>query len=87
MTNKENGTLYVGVTSNLQRRVYEHKSSKYPSSFTSRYGLDMLVWYTGFHSIEDAISEEKRLKAGSRKAKLSLINYMNPKWLDLYDEL
>ena len=87
MTNKENGTLYVGVTSNLRKRAYEHKNHRYPNSFTARYGLHKLVWYVGFDSIVDAISEEKRLKAGSRKAKLRLINKMNPGWKDLYDDL
>ncbi|MBN4071376.1 GIY-YIG nuclease family protein [Crocinitomix catalasitica] len=87
MASKRNGTLYTGVTSNLQKRVYEHKTSRYPNSFTSRYGCDLLVWYNGFHAIEDAIAEEKRLKGGNRKSKLKLIEAMNANWIDLYHDL
>ncbi len=87
MTNKRNGTLYVGVTSNLPKRVYDHKTSKYSGSFTSKYGCFKLVWFKGFHDIRDAISEEKRIKGGNRKAKLRLIEQMNPNWEDLYDDL
>jgi len=87
MANKRNGTLYTGVTSNLKRRAYQHKTHHYPNSFSARYGCHMLVWYKGYHSIVDAISEEKRIKAGNRKAKLRLIEGMNPNWKDLYYDL
>ena len=87
MTNKRTSVLYVGVTSNLRRRILEHKSKLDPKSFTARYNCDTLLYYNGFHSIEEAINEEKRLKAGSRKQKLDLIFSLNPLWTDLYDTI
>ncbi len=87
MANKRNGTLYTGVTSRLRERVYEHKEGTYPRSFTARYGCRMLVWYGWFDRIEEAIFEEKRIKGGSRQAKLKLIETMNPDWRDLWDEM
>jgi putative endonuclease len=80
-------TLYVGVTSNLIKRVSEHKHKLYPTSFTSRYNCVILVYYKEFSSIELAIEEEKRIKGGSREAKEALINDMNPDWIDLYDSI
>jgi putative endonuclease len=87
MTNKRNGTLYVGVTSDLQKRVWEHRTHANPNGFTAKYNCNMLVYYCGFHRIEDAIVEEKRLKGGNRKAKLALIESINPKWIDLWEEV
>ncbi len=87
MTNKNNTTLYIGVTSNLQSRVYEHKSKIYPKSFTAKYNLSKLVYYEGYQSIDEAISREKQLKAGSRQKKIDLIKQLNPSWLDLYDKV
>ncbi len=87
LTNKRKSVLYVGVTSDLQKRIWEHKNKIDPKSFTARYNCDILLYYNGFHSIEEAISEEKRIKAGSRKRKLDLIVDMNPKWIDLYDTI
>ena len=87
LTNKNNQVLYVGVTSDLLTRTLEHKEHKYPKSFTSRYNLEKLVYFEGFHSIEEAIDREKQLKAGSRKAKLKLINELNPNWNDLFEEV
>jgi putative endonuclease len=87
MTNKQNGTLYIGVTGNLRRRVWEHRTHAYPDGFTAKYGCNMLVYYCGFPRIEDAIAEEKRIKGGSRKAKLKLIEDMNPQWKDLWNEI
>lgn len=86
MTNKNNTTLYVGVTSNLRNRVYEHKQKLHPRSFTARYNLSKLVYYEGYQSIEEAIFREKQLKAGSRKKKLDLIKQFNPQWSDLYEK-
>jgi putative endonuclease len=86
MTNIENGTLYVGVTSNLIKRVYEHKI-KVCKGFTSKYSLDKLVYYEVHGCIESAILREKQLKAGSRKKKLDLVNGFNKEWKDLYLEL
>lgn len=85
MANQRNGTLYVGVTSQLVKRVLEHKEHLYPKSFTARYGCNMLVYYQIFSGIEDAIAEEKRIKGGSRREKLRLIEEMNPEWNDLWE--
>ena len=87
MTNKNKTTLYVGITSDLKKRVYEHKNHIYKNSFTHKYNLEYLVYYEGFHSIEEAIFREKQLKSGSRKKKELLINTKNPEWRDLYYEV
>ena len=78
--------IYTGVTSDLQKRVQEHKSASVPG-FTQWYGLHTLVYYKCGDSIVGAIEEEKRIKAGSRKKKLVLIEEMNPNWKDLTDDL
>ena len=87
MTNNGNTTLYTGVTSDLIRRVFEHKNNLYPNSFTSKYKLYKLVYFEPFHLIEDAIAREKQIKAGSRKRKELLIESINPEWNDLFDDL
>ena len=87
MTNNGNTTLYTGVTSDLIRRVFEHKNNLYPNSFTSKYKLYKLVYFEPFHLIEDAIVREKQIKAGSRKRKELLIESINPEWNDLFDDL
>ncbi len=84
MANKRNGTLYTGVTSNLQSRIYQHKTKFYPESFTSKHNCNLLVYYQNFFSIKEAIAEEKRIKGGNRKNKLKLIETMNPEWKDLW---
>ena len=86
MTNKRNGTLYTGVTSNLQKRVYEHKHNTI-DGFTKTYNLHILVYYKTGESMIGAIEMEKNIKAGSRKNKLKLIEDMNPEWRDLYGDL
>lgn len=75
--------LYTGVTSSLKDRIIQHKSSKYPKSFSARYNICKLVYYEYYGSITDAIKREKQIKGGSRKKKIALINGMNPEWLDL----
>jgi putative endonuclease len=87
LTNKNNVVLYTGVTSDLKARLFEHKEKKYPSSFTAKYNLNKLVYYRGFHHIEEAIAEEKRIKGGSRKKKIELIENINPTWKDLSNQL
>ncbi len=87
LTNKNNTVLYVGVTSNLVERIEQHRTKKYPKSFTARYGLYKLVYWEAFSSIGEAIAREKQLKAGSRLKKIELINGSNPAWMDLYDAL
>ena len=86
MTNKRNGTLYTGVTSDLVRRVYEHKCSIIPGS-TKKYGCKLLVYYEIIESMETAITREKKIKGGSRKNKIKLIETQNPTWLDLYENI
>ena len=87
MTNKNNKVLYIGVTSNLVKRVYEHRTHAIPGSFTDKYNCTKLVWYQGFGRIEEAITEEKRLKGGSRQQKIDLINSSNHDWKDLWNEI
>ena len=85
MTNKNNAVLYTGVTSNLFKRVSEHKN-KVVAGFTSKYNVKKLVYYEEFETMPEAIAREKQIKGGSRKGKIDLINSKNPKWKDLYDE-
>ena len=87
MCSLNHSTLYVGVTSNLPSRVYQHKINLYPKSFTAKYNCKKLVYYQQFETILEAIAEEKRIKGGSRKKKEILINSMNPEWNDLYDQI
>ncbi len=86
-TNKNNTVLYTGVTSELKIRIYQHKTGYYKRSFSHRYNINKLVYYEGFHFIEEAIAREKQIKAGSRKKKIDLIVSINPKWEDLYNEI
>lgn len=86
MANKRNGTLYTGVTSNLIKRVQEHKYDN-GKGFTQRYGCELLVYYELCDNMYSAIEREKKIKGGSRKKKLALIEDMNPNWQDLYDDL
>jgi putative endonuclease len=86
LTNKRNGTLYIGVTSDLIKRVWEHKNSMV-SGFTKKYNLNQLVWYELHENMESAILREKRLKEYKRSWKLKLIENMNPDWQDLYDSI
>ncbi len=84
MTNKTNNVLYIGVTSNLEKRVYQHKSKAY-KGFTEKYNCNKLVYFEIFSDINQAISREKQLKKGNRKRKNDLVNSMNPEWKDLSD--
>lgn len=86
LTNKRNGTLYVGVTSDLPRRVWEHKI-KAVKGFTRKYGIDKLVWYESHDSIMGAIEREKAIKKWRRYWKLKIIEEMNPDWRDLFEDL
>ena len=81
-----NGTLYTGVTSNLSQRVFQHREGLAPG-FTARYGCKLLVWYERYEIMPDAIAREKQIKGGSRAKKLTLIEAMNPRWRDLYEDL
>jgi putative endonuclease len=77
-----NGTLYVGVTNSLERRLWQHRN-KSADGFTSKYGVDRLVYFEDFRDIENAIAREKQLKSGSRAKKIALIESVNPEWKDL----
>ncbi|MDO8499432.1 MAG: GIY-YIG nuclease family protein [bacterium] len=86
ITNYQRGILYVGVTSDIIRRVYEHKQGVI-DGFTKKYHLDKLVYYEIFGSVRDAISREKIIKTWNRKWKIELIEKMNSNWDDLYETL
>ena len=86
MANKPRGTLYIGVTSDLVKRVYEHKTGL-GSTFTAKYGVDRLVYFEEFSDIRLAIQREGQLKKWCRHWKVSLIGKVNPMWRDLYDEI
>ena len=82
LTNKVNTVLYIGVTGNLEERMWQHKNKVY-KWFTSKYGCDKLVYYEEYQWIHDAIDREKKLKGGSRQKKIDLIIATNPSWTDL----
>jgi len=86
LTNRNNTTLYTGVTNNLFLRVKQHKSGK-GSKFISKYKTTKLVYYETFENITDAINREKQIKGGSRQKKIDLVNADNPAWIDLFHEL
>ena len=86
LTNKNNTTIYTGVTSELKERITNHKIKKF-KGFTSKYNIDKLVYFEEFGDIRLAIAREKQIKAGSRQKKDDLINSMNPEWKDLYYEI
>jgi putative endonuclease len=86
LTDAKQSTLYTGVTSNLQARVYQHKEKLVPG-FTRRYHTNMLVYYEEQADAPSAIAREKQLKGGSRQDKIKLINSFNPNWCDLYEQL
>ena len=81
-----NGTLYVGVTNDLVRRVWQHKQKDVPG-FTKRYGVDKLVWFESGSSIESAIAREKQIKHWNREWKINLFRESNPNWDDLYPSI
>jgi putative endonuclease len=86
MANKRYGTIYVGVTSHLERRIWEHRSHIIPG-FTSTYGLTLLVWYEVHDRIESAIQREHNIKHRPRRWKTALVDDVNPEWDDLYPTL
>ena len=86
LTNKNNTVLYTGVTSDLRKRLYEHKNKLYTTSFTKKYNVSKLVYFEAFPLIEEAIAREKQIKGGSRKKKIELINSLNPEWNDLSEQ-
>jgi len=86
MASKRNGTLYVGVTSNLPQRAWQHREG-IVAGFTKRYGCKLLVWFERLETMESGIQREKQIKSGSRGKKLALIEALNPSWKDLFDEI
>ena len=86
MASARNGTVYIGVTSDLTKRVYQHRTAALPG-FTTRYGCKLLVYFELWQDMTGAITREKQLKAGSRARKLALIEADNPTWRDLYETL
>ena len=86
LASRRHGTLYVGVTSDVAKRVWQHKNDVLPG-FTRRYGVHRLVWYEPHESMTAAIAREKAIKAWKRQWKIDLIERSNPEWLDLYEGL
>ncbi len=85
LASRKNGTLYIGVTSNLRQRVHQHRSGTVPG-FTHRYGVHRLVYFETFCRIGDALTAEKRLKKWNRQWKIRLIEEHNPEWRDLCED-
>jgi putative endonuclease len=86
LTNDVNTTLYIGITNDLIRRIYEHKNDVI-EGFTRRYRLHKLVYFESTSDVYEAITREKQLKGGSRQKKIDLVNLVNPNWIDLYNDL
>jgi putative endonuclease len=86
LSNRRQGTLYTGVTSNLAERIFQHRAGLTPG-FSSRYGCNRLVFYERYERMDEAIAREKQIKGGSRARKIALIEAMNPDWKDLYEAL
>ena len=86
MASKRNGTIYVGVTSDLVKRVWQHRTGA-ADGFTKRYECKQLVWFEPHDAMESAILREKQLKGGSRAKKMTLIESANPEWRDLWSEI
>ena len=86
-SNRKDGVIYTGVTSELKYRIESHKTKKYKNAFTARYNADKLVYFEEFNSIITARAREKQIKAGSRAKKVKLIKSLNSEWKDLYETL
>ena len=86
LSSKRNGTLYIGVTSNLKKRIYEHKE-KIIEGFTKKYSVDKLVYYESTSDADRPILREKQMKKWKRVWKIKLIESINPEWKDLYNEI
>jgi putative endonuclease len=86
LASRRNGTLYVGVTNDIARRTFEHRSG-HGAVFTRRYGVTMLVWMEPYEDVSAAIAREKQIKGWNRAWKVTLIERENPDWLDLYERL
>ena len=87
MANQTNVTIYAGITNNLERRVWEHKTHADPNSFTARYGIHKLVYFESTSDVRAAIEREKQIKGWNRKRKNKLVESKNPSWAELYDSI
>ena len=87
ITNKPNGVLYIGLTKNLKRRIYQHRKKVHPNTFSARYNLKKLVYFEVIESKEEALIRERRMKKWNRDWKIELIEKNNPYWEDLYTDL
>ncbi len=86
VTNRPNGTIYIGSTSKLVQRVWQHRTGALPG-FTKRYGLTRLVWFEQYDTIDMAVRRERAMKKWPRRWKLNIIEVMNPTWRDLWDDI
>jgi putative endonuclease len=86
MSNKRNGTLYTGVTSDLIKRIWEHKNN-FVEGFTKKYGIHLLVYFEQHEDMDSAITREKQIKKWNRSWKIRIIEKQNPQWQDLYENL
>lgn len=86
MASQRNGTIYLGVTSDLPKRVFEHRQGLF-EGFTKKHGCKLLVWYEGYDDIQEARATERRMKNWNRQWKLKRIERMNPDWRDLWDDI
>lgn len=86
MASKKNGTIYKGITSNLQKRIWEHREGV-TKGFTKQYGVKKLVWYEHCETWDNAVAWEKRLRRYKRQWKINLIEEQNPEWHDLWNEI
>ena len=86
LASRKHGTLYIGVTNDLVRRIYQHKTDAVPG-FTSRYGVHLLVWFERYDDVLSAIAREKEIKKWHREWKINLIERSNPEWVDLYPQI
>ena len=87
LTNQAKTVLYVGVTSDLKKRLFQHRDAVFPNSFSSRYNTKDLIYYEGFDNITEAIAREKQIKKWSRSKKAKLIFLKNPEWNNLFTEI
>ena len=87
LASQRNGTLHIGVTNDLSRRSFEHKTKENPNSFTAKYNVNLLVYYEVFQRIDEAITREKQMKKWNQAWKLRLIEDGNSSWRDLFDDL
>ncbi len=87
LTNKPNGTLYIGLTGRLKDRIRQHKNKAHPRTFSARYNLDKLVYFEKLDNKELALKRERQMKKWNRAWKIKLIEEMNPLWEDLYDKV